>query len=331
MVISGMAVLIVAVAIGLFMSKGKAEGANEDIDIKEPTKIAIEQKVEYGEDIVDKTFTIHIEDETKEANFSDLDSDIDTMTVGNTEHTLELEDIIFDVTVVVEDTKKPIIKGVQDVIELEGEEVDIEEELKKLMTAEDPVDGELDIVFEIEEDKDKENNYNVTVEATDENDHKTIEIFKVVVKVIEKEEKADKKDEEDKSSSVASKSENDPKPKQENPKEKKTKEEKPKQENPKKEEPKQEEPKQENPKQEEPKPEKDSSSGPSIGKPVSPVPKGASMISNRSDETTYSYNKTLPGGGKINEVSVFVEGSEKLGVMVRGLDNAGESFMGLWV
>src|SRR5690606_22638573 len=226
MMIVGIVVLIVAASVGVLMSKGKAEESNEVLDTKEPTKVSIEQKVEYGDDIVDKTFTIHMEDEKKEANFVDLDPEVDTMTVGNTEHRLELEDEIFDVTVVVEDTQKPVIKGVKDVIDFEGEEVDLEEELKKLITAEDPVDGELDVVFEIEEDRDKENNYYVTVEATDENSNKTTERFEVVVKVVvkeEKEEKADKKDEENKSSSVASKSENDPKPKQEKPKQEKPK------------------------------------------------------------------------------------------------------------
>jgi hypothetical protein len=35
------------------------------------------------------------------------------------------------------------------VIELKGEKVNIEKELKKLITAEDPVDGELEVILEI--------------------------------------------------------------------------------------------------------------------------------------------------------------------------------------
>ncbi|NMA74491.1 MAG: hypothetical protein GX963_10100 [Bacteroidales bacterium] len=51
MIVAGIVVLIVAVAVGIFMSIGKAKESNEDIDIKGSTKIAIEQKVEYGYDI----------------------------------------------------------------------------------------------------------------------------------------------------------------------------------------------------------------------------------------------------------------------------------------
>src|SRR5690606_24815860 len=342
MMIVGIVVLIVASAVGILMSKGKAEESNEDLDTKESTKVSIEQKVEYGDDIVDKTFTIHMKDETKEANFVDLDPEVDTMTVGNTEHRLELEDEIFDVTVVVEDTQKPVIKGVKDVIDFEGEEVDIEEELKKLITAEDPVDGELDIVFEIEEDKDKENNYNVTAEATDENGNKTMERFEVVVKVVvkeEKDEKVDKKDEENKSSSVASKSENDTsKPKQEKPKEEIPKQEKTKQEVPKKQEPKQEvakkEPKQEKPKQEktkteEPKEEKQppvlDTGAPPLKSP-SGIPSGATLTQELLPSFhMYSYNRLLPGGGSITKVDVSSDYGGSATMV--GTDNDGNSFI----
>src|SRR5690606_30670943 len=78
----GIVVLIVAVAVGIFMSQGKAEKSNEDIAIKEPTKIAIEQILEYGDDITHKTFIINTEDGETEANFADLEAEVDTMKVG---------------------------------------------------------------------------------------------------------------------------------------------------------------------------------------------------------------------------------------------------------
>ncbi len=353
--IVGIVVLIVAASVGVLMSKGKAEESNEVLDTKEPIKVSIEQKVEYGDDIVDKTFTIHMEDESKEANFVDLDPEVDTMTVGNTEHRLELEDEIFDVTVVVEDTQKPVIKGVKDVIDFEGEEVDIEEELKNMITAEDPVDGELDVVFEIQEDKEKENNYHVTAEATDENGNKTTERFEVVVKVVvkeEKEEKAEKKDEENKSSSVACKSENDTsKPKQETPKQETPKKETPKQETPKKETPKQEKPKQEKPKQEEQKQEKPKQEEPKkeeskeeeyqcsgiigpndpppnfppLNDPKAPLPGGATLTNKSKSYHEYSYNRSLPGGGSISKVNVSYAMCY-LSVGLSGKDNNGDIF-----
>lgn len=345
MIIVGIVVLIVLVFVGSFVSKGKSEESNDDIDMNEPTKVAIEQKIEYGDDIQDKTFTVHTEDGTKEANFADLDPEIDTMTIGKTEHKLKLEDETFDVTVVVEDTKKPVIKGVKDVIELEGEEVSVEKELKKLITAEDPVDGELDVVFESEEDKDNENSYNVMAEATDENGNKTTEGFEVVVKVVvkeEKEEKADKKDVANKSSSVVSKSENDTsKPKQEEakketPKQEKPKQEKPKQEEPKQEKPKQEKPKQEKPKEEKPKQEEYQCSGvigpgdpppnfPPLNDPKGPLPNGASLINKEKSYHYYSYNRTLPGGGSISIATVSY-GMCYLSVIIDGKDNNGKIF-----
>lgn len=73
----GIVVLMVAVVVGIFMSKGKAKESNEDTYIE----LAIEERVEYGEDLLDKTFPIHMENETKEANFADLAPEVDTMKV----------------------------------------------------------------------------------------------------------------------------------------------------------------------------------------------------------------------------------------------------------
>src|SRR5690606_37555248 len=173
------------------------------------------------------------------------------------------------------------------------------------------------------------------------------ERFEVVVKVVvkeEKEEKADKKDEENKSSSVASKSENDPKPKQEKPKQEKPKQEKPKQEKPKQEKPKQEkpkqeEPKQEKPKQEKPKQEKAKTEEPKEGKqpPVldtgapplkspSGIPSGATLTQELSPSFhMYSYNRSLPGGGSITKVDVSSDYGGSATMV--GTDNDGNSFI----
>lgn len=338
MISVGIIVLIVAVTMGIITSKGKSEEANKDIEIKKPTRIAAEQMVEYGDDIIDKTFTIHMEDGKQEINFADLDPEVDTMSVGKTEHQLELEDVIFDVTIVVEDTIKPVLKGLTDVIELEGGEVNIEE-LNKLITAEDPVDGKLHVTFEIKEEKDKEGNYIVTAEATDENDNKITETFKVVLKAVDKEEKAeeeitDKKDEKDKLSPVASK----PKKETSKPKSAIQEQEKPKQEEPKKEEIKQEAPKKEKPKDEKTSEEIYDCGGgirrfgdstpnyPPLNDPKGSLPSGASLINKSKSYHEYSYNRSIPGGGSITEVAASYEVCYK-SITILGEDDIGGSFI----
>lgn len=343
LIIAGIVALIVAVAViaaVVIFSKGNAEESEDEI--KESIQVVIEEKIEYGEDIKDKTFTFNTEDGEIEAKFTDLSPEVDTMKIGKTEHQLEMEDETFDVTIIVEDTKKPVISGVEDIIELEGEEVDIEKELKKLITAEDPVDGELEVVFKIEEDKDNENNYNVTAEATDVNDNKTTEKFKVAVKIVEKEEeKADKKAEEEKSSSegtVAKSDNNTSTPKQEK-KQEKPKQEQPKQEKPKQEKPKQEKPKEEKPKQESNKEEEYNCGGgvtslndpnptfnePPLNDPVGALPSGASLISKEKSYHKYSYKVNLPGGGQITEVVASYSFCVET-VNIYWTDNNGDSF-----
>src|SRR5699024_5271626 len=88
----------------------------------------------------------------------------------------------FLVTVVVEDTEMPVFSGVEDRLTLTGETVDIAEELKKRITAEDPVDGELEVTFEIN-DGENEHTYDVEAKATDKNENETVETFEVVVEI----------------------------------------------------------------------------------------------------------------------------------------------------
>src|SRR5690554_6046356 len=354
-IIVGIVVLIVAVAVGVFMSQGKAEKSNEDIDIKEPTKIAIEQILEYGDDIVEKTFTIHIEDETKQANFADLNPEVDTMKVGKTEHELELDEDKFEVTIKVEDTQKPVINGVEETIELKGEKVDVEKELTKMITAEDPVDGELEVTFIIEEKEDKENEYNVTAEATDNNENKTTEKFEVIVKIEEKEKEAKKSNEDSKStasksnqsssnnksnvtssekkssnssSNKSSSSSSSSKSGSSNKSSSSSSSSKSETKAPSK-------PKQEKPKQEKPKNNSSSNSSgntggnsgnnnPPLNSP-SGLPNGANLSHKEGpDHHVYSYSRSLPGGGKITQVSP-VSAYESM-IIMKGKDNDGNDF-----
>src|SRR5690606_5976823 len=200
---SGLVVLAI-ILLMVFKSTNKPGEKNEDVDLKDTTIASIEETLEYGDDITDKTFIINTEDGEKEANFADLEPEVDTMKVGKTEHELELDEDKFEVTIKVEDTQKPVINGVEETIELKGEKVDVEKELAKMITAEDPVDGELEVTFIIEKKEDKENEYNVTAEATDNNKNKTTEKFEVIVKIEEKEKEAKKSNEDSKS--TASKS-----------------------------------------------------------------------------------------------------------------------------
>src|SRR5690625_145963 len=110
----GIIAIIVAVAVivaVVFLSTGNAEDSQDEI--KDTIKVVIEEMIESREDIKDKTYTFNTEDEEKEAKFTDLSPEVDTMKISKTEHQLEMEDATFDVTIIVEDTKKPVISGVK--------------------------------------------------------------------------------------------------------------------------------------------------------------------------------------------------------------------------
>lgn len=317
----GALVLIIAILVGTFVSKGKSKEVNNNEEIHESEKVSIEQKLEYGDDISDKTFTVHIEDREIDVSFADLEPKVDTMVVGETEHELEVEEEKFDVTVVIEDTQKPVIKGVKDIIELKGENVDIEKELRNIITAEDPVDGELDVVFKSEEDKDEKNSYHVIAEATDVNDNKTTEQFKVIIVVMEKEEEEEEaengegKKGEEKPSSEGTTS----KPKQE----------KPNKENSSSEKPKHEKPKQEKPNKGSGGTSESDNTGPKIKGPNGSLPGGASLTKKEHSSHTYAYKKDLPGGGYISEVVASSESGVNT-VYIQGVDNKGNEFIGIY-
>ena len=332
--IMGILVLVIAVTVGITMSKNNAAKSMEQAEMEEPTVINIEQTLEYGEDIADKTFTVHTKEEEKEVNFTELNPEVDTMKVGKTEHKLQLDEETYDVIITVEDTQKPVIKGVKETIKLEGEEVDVEAELKKMITAEDPVDGELEVTFTIEEKEDKKYEYDVTAEATDNNDNKTTEKFAVMVKILEKkEEKKEEKKSEASSSSSSSKSSSSNKSSSSSSSSKsETKApSKPKQEKPKQEKPKQEKPKQEKPKNNSGSNNSGNTGGnsgnnnPPLNSP-SGLPNGANLSHKEGpDHHVYSYSRSLPGGGKITQVSP-VSAYESM-IIMKGKDNDGNDFM----
>lgn len=159
---------------------------------KEPTVIEDKQILEYGDDLANQTFTFHHDEEEIEADFTAIDPEVDTMELGETEHLIELDGKEYLVTMLVEDTKMPVFNGIEEVLTFSGEDVDIEEELKKQITAEDPVDGELEVSFEVTADE-NEYTYDVEAKAIDKNENETVETFRVMVEIkIVKEEREEK-------------------------------------------------------------------------------------------------------------------------------------------
>lgn len=343
---SGLVVLAI-ILLMVFKSTNKPGEANEDVDLKDTTIANIEETLEYGDDITDKTFIINTEDGEKEANFADLEPEVDTMKVGKTEHELELDEDKFKITIKIEDTQKPVINGVEETIELKGEKVDVEKELAKMITAEDPVDGELEVTFIIEKKEDKENEYNVTAEATDNNGNKTTEKFEVIVKIEEKEKEAKKSNEDSKStasksnqsssnnksnvtsSEKKSSSSSSNKSSNSSSSNKSSSSSKSETKAPNK-------PKQEKPKQEKPKNNSGSNNTGTIGENNAPkypplnnpsgLPSGAKLsVKESPSHHVYSYSRSLPGGGKITQVSAISDNEST--IIIKGKDNDGNDFM----
>lgn len=70
---------------------------------------------------------------------------------------------------------------------------------------------------------------------------------------------------------------------------------------------------------------------PTLGKLVSAVPKGANVVEKGIGFTNYSYTKSLPGGGKITEVHVFIpdyEFSGRIKVSIVAYDHEGNFLLG---
>ena len=78
----------------------------------------------------------------------------------------------------VQDTKKPVLSGVQDREITQGEEIDI----KAGITAKDEVDGDLEVTIEGEFDINTVGEYILTAKAVDKNQNEVTETFKLTVK-----------------------------------------------------------------------------------------------------------------------------------------------------
>ncbi len=89
-------------------------------------------------------------------------------------------DVIYDEQIIwkVEDTKMPILSGVQDKEIIEGENFDV----KSGISARDEIDGELDVIVEGNFNSNKVGTYALTAKAIDKNKNETKQKFKVTVK-----------------------------------------------------------------------------------------------------------------------------------------------------
>ncbi len=88
----------------------------------------------------------------------------------------------------VEDTKKPVLSGIENKEIKKGETLDI----KAGITAKDEIDGELGVTVEGEFDNNKVGEYTLTAKAVDKNQNEVSQTFKVTVKEEEKKEETSK-------------------------------------------------------------------------------------------------------------------------------------------
>lgn len=183
-------IALIATALGViyFVLQNKD---NEKINaLKEELKaeLTLENKtVEYGSKLKAEELNLGDtklyldENEVAEYNFNEIGNvnfiqkatmDFTTF-LGNTETITESKNI----TYTVEDTKAPIIEGIEDKTITEGAEIDLKTGIK----AYDEVDREIEFVVEGEVDTNKVGEYSITVKATDKNGLETIKTFTVKV------------------------------------------------------------------------------------------------------------------------------------------------------
>lgn len=142
-------------------------------DLKEKTII----KISVNDKNINPNETVKLD------NVGDLKIDISAL---NNIYFLNA-DISKEVVCKVEDSKKPKITGIKDLEVTQGDKID----LKKNITASDPVDGKLEVEIEGKYDLNKPGEYTLTAKVTDKNNNITKKNFKVVVK--EKEEEKEEK------------------------------------------------------------------------------------------------------------------------------------------
>lgn len=142
------------------------------------SNLETEFEVEYG----DTTFTLNEYDE--ELFVEAQVEEVDVMSVGEQLYTKTLVDkddykTEIDYKVTVQDTQAPAIKNVKDKSITVGTKFAIED---MKITAEDPVDGELEVEIKGEVNVDKAGKYTIEVSAEDVNGNVTTESFNVEVK-----------------------------------------------------------------------------------------------------------------------------------------------------
>lgn len=197
------ATLVTIVFAGISTMKPKYDNENE---LTAQEKLP-ELVLEYGDEIKDeylimkngKEFTIELPEE------------VDTMIVGESEYEIELDGEMVDVKIKVEDTQHPLVTGESEFeVEVGIELEELEEVINEGVSAEDPVDGELDLSINYKEinlekigeytifinAKDKNGNraYAPGIERTEEEEEIIIKDGEVVIKVIDKEEEEEEED-----------------------------------------------------------------------------------------------------------------------------------------
>lgn len=172
--------------------------------------------LEYGDEVEDeypimkngKEFTIELPEE------------IDTMVVGESKHEVDLDGEKVEIKIKVEDTQHPLVSGENEFeIEVGTEREELEEVINENISAEDPVDGDLELSINYKElDLEKIGEYTIFVNAKDANGNRAfapgierteeekeliIEDGEVLINVVakEKEEEEDSSDESGESTS----------------------------------------------------------------------------------------------------------------------------------
>lgn len=293
--------------------------------------------LEYGEDLAAK-YEIMINGEKVEI---DAPKDIKTNIVGTSEYEIEVDEKKVLLKVVIEDTENPVIEGEDSIKVKEGtEEKKLEEKLNEMLSAYDPVDGEVSIEYTFDKlDLENHGTYEIVAVAKDVNGNRTSKA--ISVEVVKDENEVDKKDEEedaDKDVSEADKNDNStgtsPEPTQE-PTPEPTKEPTP--EPTKKPTPKPtQKPSPEPTKKPTPEPTVKPTpqpENPNFKVPSNP-PSGATLFEEwhnpHSDmmKHAYKYSKNLSDGGVIEKVYLtFWKNSTDVEVKVSGYYGDGESFM----
>lgn len=271
--------------------------------------------LEYGEDLAAK-YEIMINGEKVEI---DAPKDIKTNIVGTSEYEIEVDGKKVLLKVVIEDTENPVIEGEDSIKVKEGtEEKELEEKLNEMLSAYDPVDGEVSIEYTFDKlDLENHGTYEIVAVAKDVNGNRTSKAISVEVV---------KDDNNDNSTGTSPEPTQEPTPeptKEPTPEPTKKPTPKPTQK------PSPEPTKEPTPEptvKPTPQPE-----NPNFKVPSNP-PSGATLIENIEGPArinhAYKYNKNISDGGKINEVYVaYMKNSKNVQVKVKGYYGDGESFL----